>query len=64
MTRNVPPCRNCTGRTVGCHAKCAEYGAYRAEKDAEKDARCSDGMIRETQAQLVWNTIKRAHKRR
>ena len=28
------PCKNCSDRDVGCHAKCEKYLAYRTELDA------------------------------
>ena len=35
-----PPCeRDCPGRAVGCHAKCAPYLAYEEAKQAEYRAR-------------------------
>ena len=33
------PCLDCQRREVGCHAKCDEYKAARAEADKELDAR-------------------------
>lgn len=30
---NKVPCMNCEFRTLGCHAKCERYQAYRASRD-------------------------------
>lgn len=29
----LSPCRDCTNRYVGCHSKCDNYKAFRAEVD-------------------------------
>lgn len=29
-----PPCKDCKDRTMGCHAQCERYGAFRREKEA------------------------------
>lgn len=33
------PCRHCDQRTVGCHAECPAYLAFRAEADRRIDER-------------------------
>ena len=33
------PCRHCTERTPYCHGSCEQYKKWRAELDAEKQAR-------------------------
>lgn len=47
--KNIPPCKDCSDRTVGCHSKCKKYiewkekvhqikMAYRSVLQAKKDA--------------------------
>lgn len=33
------PCKGCTARELGCHSKCEEYIAFRAECDALAEER-------------------------
>lgn len=28
------PCRDCTKREIGCHAKCSDYGEWKKENEA------------------------------
>lgn len=38
MKKNsIAPCKDCTDRVQGCHAKCERYGAWKAER-AERRA--------------------------
>lgn len=34
-----PPCKGCPDRAMGCHGKCEEYAAFKAEREAELHAR-------------------------
>lgn len=31
------PCMNCKCRSIGCHAKCPDYAAYKQEFEAKKN---------------------------
>lgn len=33
------PCKGCQERYLGCHANCEKYKEFKAETDAERDAR-------------------------
>lgn len=39
MTRAPNPCHGCGKRTAECHARCPEYAAYQASREAEREAR-------------------------
>ena len=36
------PCKDCPDRYVGCHERCSKYLAYKAEREAERQARYRD----------------------
>lgn len=36
------PCKDCLDRYVGCHERCSKYLAYKAEREAERQARYRD----------------------
>ena len=33
------PCKDCEVRTVGCHAKCESYNAFRKDREKKAEAR-------------------------
>lgn len=33
MMKNKPPCKDCSERSVRCHAECERYKAYAAERE-------------------------------
>jgi len=48
------PCQNCEVRTVGCHATCDGYKAYRAEADRRMEARHQRHEDREISFRAPW----------
>lgn len=34
-----PPCKNCSGRHIGCHALCNSFKSYENTKELIKEAR-------------------------
>lgn len=53
------PCKDCVGKSIGCHGKCASYMAYHERMEAEKAARKKKRDISEG---LYWLSMKR-HRR-
>lgn len=41
------PCKDCKKRYVGCHGKCEDYAAYRAELDKQREERKTASIVNE-----------------
>lgn len=53
-----PPCKDCADRTVGCHAGCERYQAFRAEIDGRpRQRRDAADFLREN----IARTKKKLH---
>lgn len=55
------PCRDCEKRTVGCHASCEQYQAFRRYREAVK---AEQYRQRETAEYFIDSARKQAQKKR
>ena len=62
------PCRECARREIGCHGKCEEYGAWKAElakkRHAEKLYDQSRRTMSETYSRRLTREKSRKNKKR
>lgn len=47
------PCKECAGRYVGCHSKCADYGEYSAEVKRIREERFKSYVNAEYQSRQI-----------
>ena len=55
----IAPCKGCTKRRVACWAECEDYTAWKAEMDAEREAR-----VTERDRSIRLNAITRRRRKR
>ena len=48
------PCKDCTRRSVGCHARCGEYQSWRALRD-----KMLEDEAKEKQLSVAYSDLKR-----
>ncbi len=52
MTFTPPPCKDCTGRSVGCHSGCPAWKDWKAQED-QKHAQMDDYLREEKVFQAI-----------
>lgn len=57
------PCKDCEKRRLGCHGKCEEYKAFRAELDALNERRRLMSAANEASRNIEFYSARRMEKR-
>ena len=55
------PCKDCKGSYIGCHSKCEDYITYKADREADKQARRNAQAISEVR---YWASARKQSIRR
>lgn len=59
MSKPNAPCKCCTKRTIGCHAKCMRYRVYERMYTKYESKKQKDNEIRDLDFALKNNWVKR-----
>ena len=58
------PCRECARREIGCHGKCEEYGAWKAELAKKRHAEKLYDQYRRTMSETYSRRLTREKSRK
>lgn len=68
MTFTPPPCKDCTGRYIGCHSGCSEWQEWKAEEDKRRalaeESRREEKMFDAMHAELGKKILRKQQRRR
>lgn len=53
------PCKDCTRRELGCHAKCPEYVENAAEREAAREQYLKEKEVRDASFAMICKRMKR-----
>ena len=57
MSTNFP-CKDCSHRTIGCHAVCAQYKRSVQERQAYNERVRHERILDTLNRQLIWRSMK------
>lgn len=57
------PCHGCTRREVGCHGKCADYLAWREERDKLNEERQAERDVNQAIISSIQKTRRSIYRR-